>query len=717
MITAADNPPSLQSAGVPGTLPIGMRGFDDPQADPDGTLTVPIRTVQILLQRGDLYDLPPQYTFGDLVNGNPPWGSQLGDADADGVTDAAFLSDRHNQGMYSAILNNGNGVNLQNQQVPGDSFGEPSCPVDATRWVGPTVVRPCDPYLEDCGGYAHYTASAPTGFTPYPAAPPPSPADWPVVPFPREWIGSDQANVDVIKRLLRFTTSIVSYNSAASAASAYRLEESAVNVVTTAPKTPVAGALLDAYKYLTRSVFPDALANNDPAINCRNYIIVYITDGIDECAADSCTGGTITGLGPSGDLGQVALPDRPAGSRAAANAFDNSVRITGVPVFMVAMMDPSDPRFPDLQCIADNSGGEVFSATDRDDLRDRLRSILDLKRTANFFAAPAIPAFASGFGDSAQIGAVIPSHENENGDLSPWSIWSGSLKSFKLSPQGLIPAVTAAAPTATVSPTPGGPTATPIVSTPTPAPVLNYPDETDPDNADPSLRKPIWNAARVLGYTDPVADLAESAASLPANPAARAPAVRVWPGRKMIFGRSASGVPLLRSDFMPNTAGCTGAGTAGLCFDDLMLNMGLTLTADPAEQAKAILTVQFLRGGITSYGSRDEVLNDSTIRPVTVPTIGPGAGQEQKYSYFYQDDVPAPGSTPQVRTDDDGNPPAGYAHKLGDIFHSEPLMLEPPRYFQYISSNLAPRTSTTTFGEPYIDFANRQGKRRKVVFV
>ena len=30
----------------------------------------------------------------------------------------------------------------------------------------------------------------------------------------------------------------------------------------------------------------------DPAIDCRNYIIVYVTDGHDECSSDPCVGGT-----------------------------------------------------------------------------------------------------------------------------------------------------------------------------------------------------------------------------------------------------------------------------------------------------------------------------------------------------------------------------------------------------------------------------------------
>jgi len=123
--------------------------------------------------------------------------------------------------------------------------------------------------------------------------------------------------------------------------------------------------------------------------------------------------------------------------------------------------------------------------------------------------------------------------------------------------------------------------------------------------------------------------------------------------------------------------------------------------------------VQFLRGGISAFGRRDEVLNDPSIRPATIGTIGPNSGQENKYSYFYQDDPATPGSPPQAKTDDDGNPPAGYSHKLGDVFHSEPLLLEPPNFYPYLSANLTPGGSGTS----YLDFATLQAKRRKVSFV
>ncbi|HWZ85522.1 MAG TPA: PilC/PilY family type IV pilus protein [Thermoanaerobaculia bacterium] len=738
------------------------RGFDDPQADPDPTLLLTSnRGILVKYSRADLYDLPPLYLPNDSSNGNPPWGScptaiascpAAPDNDADGAADSGTIPDRHNQGMYSSSYNNnpakGFEPNRPVQQYPNDALAGPSCPLRA--------LGTCDPYAQDCGGFAHFNAfttvegtsfqgaapnlllNPPSGPNPhvYPSDPPAAPESWPVVPFKRDWISTDYpggASPDSsIKRLLRFTSSIVSYNSAAPGPdTAYTLEEDAKEIVVTSIGTPVAGVLRDAYNYFVNGVFPPASnypwtgsgspPAPDPSIDCRKYIVVYITDGKDECGADNaiCTGGTISGNGPAGDMGQVLLPESAPGRRAAAALLDPDVKTKGIPVFVVAMT--TDVTFQaTLQCIADLSGGQYFQATDRSTLASQLQFILDFKRSANFFASPSVPAFAGGVGDTAQIGAVVPSHLNPNGDLSAWSIWSGSLKSFQLDTNGQIPVVTAAAPTPPPTDTPGGPTATPVVGTPTPtpsAPTGQFADETDPDDANPLLRKPVWNAGRVLGFTDPKADLTAGAAPTAANPSGRAPAISVWPGRKMIFADGVSGVPLTRADFMPNSGTCTGAGTPGSCFDDLMNYMGLLPTSSTANQTRAVLTVQFLRGGISAFGSRDEVLNDPSVRPSSIGPIGPNTGQEQKYSYFYQDDAPAPGAPPQVRTDDDGNPPAGYSHKLGDIFHSEPTLVEPPRYFQYLSANLTPRTSSSTSGEPYLNFASRNAKRRKVLFV
>jgi hypothetical protein len=708
--------------------PVFMRGFDDPQADPDPTL-VREQSIEVRFVRGDLYSMPPVYTSNDSLTGNPPWGScttagagcpVVPDNDADGVADASSVPQRHNQGMYSAVYDKERPRQIQ--QFPNDAFGAPSCPLGIPAGG-------CDPYSMDCGGMAHFNsfkgfaASAPNGLlTPYvyPVAPAASPDDWPVVPFSREWLGTDYPGGNTpeaaIKRLLRFSSSIVSYDSAATADRAYTLAEDAKEVVVTAPGTPMAGVLIDAYNYFVNSVFPAPPGGiPDPSIDCRNYIIVYVTDGHDECSSDPCVGGS-TGNGPAGDLGQVLLPESVPGSRTAANLIDPSVRVKGIPVYVVGLN--SDPAFfPALNCVATNSGGKLFAATDRTSLQGALESILDFKRNANFFAAPAVPGFAGGLGDTAQLGAVIPSHLNPNGELSNWSIWSGALKSFQLDSNGYLPVVTAAPATPVPTVTAGGPTATPVVGTPTPTPPPGAPgtfvDESDPDNVDPAARRPVWNAGRVLGYTDPVANLAPAAAPIAAAPSGRAPAISVWPGRRMIFARGTAGVPLTRANFLPNTGTCAGAGTSGQCFDDLMLDMGLTPTSSAANQTLATLTVQFLRGGVTSYGSRDEVLNDVSVRPATIGTIGPNTGEVQKYSYFYQDDPASPGDPPNDKTDDDGTPPAGYPHKLGDIFHSEPLLLETPQHYPFLAANLTPGGPGTS----YVDFSNLHAKRRKVSFV
>ena len=137
--------------------------------------------------------------------------------------------------------------------------------------------------------------------------------------------------------------------------------------------------------------------------------------------------------------------------------------------------------------------------------------------------------------------------------------------------------------------------------------------------------------------------------------------------------------------------------------------MGLNPAAT-ADQLRAKLTVDFLRGGMTTNGSRDEVLNQPSVAP-PAPAVGPTAGEQQKYSYFYQDDAPPPGAPPQFQTDGESDP-KGYAHKLGDIFHSEPLMIEPPRYFQYLSANLNNYATFADLHEVPAQGAVRRRQRR-----
>ena len=675
-------------------LPRAYRGFDDPQADPVNP-GPPVRTVILNYVRADQYDFPPKYqaTAQDVVNGNPPWGSQTGDGDADALPDT--LPDRHNQGAYSATYNKDRPQ--RDQQFPNDALGGVSCPF-------PPLANPCSPYTTDCGGIAHFSDSAPANpsYVPYQSFLPPSPADWPVVPFSRDWGAfktTDGDSIQAIKRLLRFTSSIVSYDSSAAHMDEYSLAEDARNVVVTAPGTPLAGSLRDVYNYFVNSVFPQ---DDDPNINCRKYIVVFLTDGLDECFSNPCIGGP-TGKGPAGDLGELVLPESPPGARAFAAAADPSIKTKGVPVNVVAMnTNPADPR---LKCIADNSGGLVYPADNRAAILQALQTIIDFKRTANVIAAPSVPAVSTGFGETGILGAVIPSHDSLDSSGNPiasqWSIWSGSLKAYKLDSVGFIPIVAGAAPT----PTAGGPT-----PTPTPAGTVGsgFPDETDPDNANPDLRMPAWNAARVLGYTDPKATLTGNGTEDEIPPgapylAANAGPIKVWPGRKMVWATGAGPtVPLQRSEFTPGTPLCPIGG----CFDTLMTNMGLN-PGTPTDVTKAQQLVAFLRGGISTNGSRDEILNLPGVKPLGA-TIGPNSGEQNFYSYYYRDNQP-PGLG-QKLTDPTppaaGTAPFGYAHKLGDIFHSEPIVLEPPHKYPYLSGSL----------NGYPTFATLHSKRRKVVF-
>jgi hypothetical protein len=184
-------------------------GFDDPQADPTPGAVL-TQSVRIQFVRADLFDLGGglgTYFADDAATGNPPWGSQPpSDMDADGVADSPAMTDRHNQGSYSAIfeLDTFNFVlgrpDQFAQQFPNDAFAEPSCP---------GFPSPCDVYANDCGGIAKHSNKAPTDpgtglpYLPYTTIPPPSAADWPVIPLPRDWVPGDAPSVPAIKRLLR----------------------------------------------------------------------------------------------------------------------------------------------------------------------------------------------------------------------------------------------------------------------------------------------------------------------------------------------------------------------------------------------------------------------------------------------------------------------------------------------------------------------------------
>ena len=109
--------------------------------------------------------------------------------------------------------------------------------------------------------------------------------------------------------------------------------------------------------------------------------------------------------------------------------------------------------------------------------------------------------------------------------------------------------------------------------TPVALPEKGFPDESKPDDWRPSdppaglERRPRARLHR------PRTNLAGADGPVAAVPAANAPVISVWPGRRMIWGDGTGPtVPLNRRDFMPNPGSCTGIASPGECFYDLMLS-------------------------------------------------------------------------------------------------------------------------------------------------
>ncbi len=413
----------------------------------------------------------------------------------------------------------------------------------------------------------------------------------------------------------------------------------------------------DAYNYFVNSVFPPTAP--DPAIDCRNYIIVFVTDGHDECsrtrasADPRATAPPATSGAPAPD--GSADGGRVPGARARPTRPTRAFGSTAIPG--LRRRPELDPYVPGLNCIATNSAARrTPSARARSsapptgrNLQGALESILDFKRNAQLLRGAGRARLRRRHGrDTAQIGAVIPSHLNTDGDLSHWSIWSGSLKSFQLDSNGLIPVVTAAgSPTAHA----GRPTATPRRRRrrrgrgKLPGRIESGRSGSHGPQAG------LERGARARLHRSGGEPGAERRAGRrPSAPTPRQ--ISVWPGRKMVLAlgheRRAADPARLLSD--------SGAGTcpAG-CFDDLMAHGSDTdLRAADALKAKLTVAVPARRHHHLRQPRRGP--ERAERRAAGDPPIGPNAGQEQKYSYFYQDDTPPPGTAPQVQTDGDDEP-------------------------------------------------------------
>jgi hypothetical protein len=422
----------------------------------------------------------------------------------------------------------------------------------------------------------------------------------PLIPVPCD---SCPATVPSIQNLMRPYERLLSYNP--TDGSSTFLEDPGA-AVTSAGGTPLAAALEAAKSYFTQ----DPLFLTDPLRACRKNSVILITDGFENQGGNVCLAGT--------DLGSKRIPAFVVNFGSGAGATNN-------------------------QCIATNSGGRAYNATDEQGLLNALNDIFERIQTTDSFAAASVPTVQSRAEQIAFLASFFPAQKR--------SIWSGHLRAYLIDPSTGIPPVD---------------------------PVTGIARQDDPDN--PSLdqanpagdsRRPLWDAGRVLGATDPLAPLAAGAAATVVSPG-----VSVWPGRRLVYGFASAGRTPETS--LPFTDDIT-----EIHWGNLKSDLGV-----PVNTAAQDL-IDFLRGD-----------RDTELRKDIFPELQSGfpSASGDARSYFFQDtpDYPSASVVPP------------YLHKLGDIFHSDPAMVGPPSSFTYLARDLHGYGSV---------FALRHAKRRRVLLV
>ncbi len=156
--------------------------------------------------------------------------------------------------------------------------------------------------------------------------------------------------------------------------------------------TPIKNSLNDSEQYFTQVIFN----RNDPLAACRKNFIILLTDGLETCS------GANTACVAATDLGRK-----------------------GISVFVVAY--GLGTKGNALQCIADNSGGKLYTPNNIVELVDALKKIgQEIEERTRGFASPIVPSVESSTKQMAFISTFTP----ENGR----SIWQGHLREYKIDP-------------------------------------------------------------------------------------------------------------------------------------------------------------------------------------------------------------------------------------------------------------------------------------------
>ena len=394
-----------------------------------------------------------------------------------------------------------------------------------------------------------------------------------------------------ILHLLRPAEKLISYDKTAGV---YKLLEDPLQALSAFGNTPLAASLSASLNYFTQ----DAQFTADTLKACRKNFVILITDGFETAGGNPCTVSTSLG----------------------------SARI---PVFVVSFGSGANPATN--ACIATNSGGHAYAATDEEGLNSALADIFSRVEVTSAFSAASVPSVQVEQGSTAYLASFVP-HQLK-------SIWSGHLRAYAIDPTTGLPPVD---------------------------PNSGIPLQDRPDDSSARTRRPIWDAGRVLGATSALTTV---------NPGDTAtqvgsPAVTVWPGRKLVWGsQNGSQIPNTRYDFDPSLPDPQWSVLKGL----------LSETDNAATQT----LIRFIRG------DRDTQLKNSIFPDLVV------GNDKRSYQFVDKADYPAAAPIP------------AYSHKLGDIFHSDPIVVSAPLNFSYLRRGIA----------GYQTFAQANSKRRRIVFV
>jgi len=188
-------------------------------------------------------------------------------------------------------------------------------------------------------------------------------------------------------------------------------------------RTPIAAAMLDAYNWYKAEKtgtgnYTDGVWHDDPLAICRKWYVILITDGEEECNT------VAAGETP------VVCADGQAAKLFATPDWAGATEHDAVKVSTIGFSESVGADSP-LQCIATETGGTFYSATNAAELADSLTRIINSYQEADRAFVPvsvAPPPTTLSAGSQTDYLVTVPIFV----PLNERSLWDGHLHAFQL---------------------------------------------------------------------------------------------------------------------------------------------------------------------------------------------------------------------------------------------------------------------------------------------